>query len=141
IDQRTASELCVPIKFKDRIVGVINTESTRAEAFSLDDEFLLGTLAGQLATSIEQLRATAAEHRWLDQLAHSNELINALAHATTHMQKALTQDEIIQTMGDELNKIGLTCAMAVRNGDQKSFTMQYTSMPRQTLERLEHNIG
>jgi len=141
IDQRTASELCVPIKFKERILGVINTESTRNEAFSLDDEFLLGTLAGQLATSIEQLRATAAEHRWLDQLAHSNELINALAHATTHMQKALTQDEIIQTMGNELNKIGLTCAMAVRNGDQKSFTIQYTSMPRQTLERLEHNIG
>jgi diguanylate cyclase (GGDEF)-like protein len=141
IDQRTVSELCVPIKFKDRVLGVINTESTRSEAFSPDDEFLLGTLAGQLATTIEQLRATAAEHRWLNQLAHSNELINALAHITTHMQKALTQDEIIQTMGNELNKIGLTCAMAVRNGDQGSFTIKYTSMPAETLERLEHNIG
>ena len=56
----------------------------------MDDEFLLGTLAGQLATAIEQLRATAAEHRWLDQLAHSNELINALTHITPHMQKALS---------------------------------------------------
>jgi diguanylate cyclase (GGDEF)-like protein len=141
IDQRTASELCVPIKFKDRILGVINTESTRTEAFSLDDEILLATLAGQLATTIEQLRATAAEHRWLDQLAHSNELINALAHITTYMQKALTQDEIIQTMGNELKKIGLTCAMAVCNSDQESFTLKYTSMQQETLERLEHNIG
>jgi GAF domain-containing protein len=141
IDQRTASELCVPIKFKDRIVGVINTESTRAEAFSMDDEFLLGTLAGQLATAIEQLRATAAEHRWLDQLAHSNELINALTHITPHMQKALSQDEVIQTMGNELSKIGLTCAMAVRNDERNSFTIRYTSMPAETLERLERNIG
>ena len=141
IDQRTASELCVPIKFKDRILGVINTESTRTEAFSVDDESLLGTLAGQLATAIEQLRATAAEHRWLDQLAHSNELINALAHITTHMQKAMSQDEIIRIMGNELSKIGLTCAMALRNSDQKSFTIKYTSMQTETLERLERNIG
>ncbi len=141
IDQRTASELCVPIKFKDRILGVINTESTRTEAFSVDDEFLLGTLAGQLATAIEQLRATAAEHRWLDQLAHSNELINALAHITTHMQKAMSQDEIIRTLANELSKLGLTCAVALRNSDQKSFTIKYTSMQPETLERLEQNIG
>jgi diguanylate cyclase (GGDEF)-like protein len=141
IDQRTASELCVPIKFKEKVLGVINAESTKPEAFSRDDEFLLGTLAGQLAITIEQLRATAAERHWLDQLAHSNELINALAHITTHMQKALTQDEIIQTMGNELKKIGLTCAMAVRDSDQKSFTIKYTSMSNQTLERLEHNLG
>ena len=58
VDQRTASELCVPIKLKDRVLGVINTESTRTDAFSMDDELLLGTLAGQLATAIEQLRTT-----------------------------------------------------------------------------------
>src|SRR4030095_9373042 len=102
---------------KDRILGVINAESKRTEAFSLDDEFLLGTLAGQLATAIEQLRATAAEHRWLAHLAPSNELINALAHITTHMQKALSEAEIIQTLGKELDKLGITCAIAVHNSD------------------------
>ena len=64
-DQRTSSELCVPIKFKDRILGVINTESSRTDAFSVDDELLLGTLSGQLATAIEQLRSAQAEHQWL----------------------------------------------------------------------------
>src|SRR5690349_7690534 len=88
IEQLTVSELCVPIKHKDKILGVINVESTRAEAFSLEDEQLLGTLAGQMATAIEQLRATAAEHHSLTQLAHSNAGINALSHSTTHLQKA-----------------------------------------------------
>ena len=89
VDQSTVSELSVPIKLKARVLGVINAESARTEAFSLDDELLLGTLAGQLATAIEQLRAAAAERRWLDQLAHSNALIHALAHITTHIEKAL----------------------------------------------------
>lgn len=138
IDQSTVSELCVPVKHKDRILGVINAESTKIESFSQEDERLLGTLAGQLATAIEQLRATAAEHRWLAQLAHSNELINALAHITTHMQKALSQTEIIQTLGGELDKLGIFCAVAVRNGDRESLTITYTSMPVEFLERLEN---
>jgi diguanylate cyclase (GGDEF)-like protein len=138
IEQSTVSELCVPIKHKDKILGVINAESARAEAFSLEDEQLLGTLAGQLATAIEQLRATAAEHRWLTQLAHSNELINALSHITTHMQKALSQDEILATLGGELEKLGIYCAVAVRSSDRESLTITHTSMSVEARERLEN---
>lgn len=141
VARTTASELCVPIKRKDKVLGVINAESTRPDAFSLDDELLLGTLAGQLATAIEELRAKAAERRWLDQLAHSNELIHALAHITTRIENALSQDAIIQTLGDELNNIGITCAMAVHNCEQESFTIHYTSMAPEALHRLETNIG
>jgi diguanylate cyclase (GGDEF)-like protein/PAS domain S-box-containing protein len=141
VDKSTASELCVPIKLKDRVLGVINAESSRKDAFSLDDELLLGTLAGQLATAIEQLRATAAEHRWLGQLAHSNELIGALSQITSQTQKVFTQNEIIQTLGKELKKIGVTCAVAVRDGDQRSLTIRYTSMSAEALERVEQNLG
>lgn len=141
IDQSTVAELCVPIKLKDKVLGVINVESTRPDAFSMDDEQLLGTLAGQLATTIEQLRATAAEHHWLGQLAHSNELISALSRIATHMQKALNQEEIIQTLGTELDNIGITCAMAVRDRDRSSLAVTYTSMSAEALERLEANMG
>jgi diguanylate cyclase (GGDEF)-like protein len=141
VDQRTSSELCVPIKLKDRVLGVINTESTRTDAFSLDDELLLGTLAGQLATAIEQLRSAQAEHQWLDQLAHSNELIYALAHITTHIEKALSKEEIIQTLGQELNKIDLTCATAVYDKVRGLFTINYTSMESKILEQMENGLG
>jgi diguanylate cyclase (GGDEF)-like protein len=141
VDQRTSSELCVPIKLKDRVLGVINAESSKTNAFSMDDELLLGTLAGQLATAIEQLRTGEAERRWLDQLAHSNELIYALAHITTHIEKALSQEEIIQTLGEELNKIELTCIMAVYDKDRSLFTINYTSIETKTLEQMENGIG
>ena len=73
VDQRTISELCVPIKLRERVLGVINAESIKEDAFTVDDERLLITLAGQLATAIEQLRKAQNERKWLDQLAHSNE--------------------------------------------------------------------
>ena len=141
VDPGTVSELCVPIRLKTRVLGVINAESTKSEAFSLDDQLLLGTLAGQLATAIEELRAAAAERRWLDQLAHSNQLISALAHVTTHLEKALSQEDIIQTLGAELNKIGITSAVAMHDSDCRAFTITYTSMCPDDLDGLERGIG
>ncbi|HET6824158.1 MAG TPA: GAF domain-containing protein [Anaerolineales bacterium] len=113
IDDRTISELCVPIKFKEHILGVINAESTKRDAFTEEDERLLITLAGQIATALEQIRKAQAERKWLDQLAHSNDLIYALAQITTHVEKAFTIDDIIRNLGVELSKIDLTCILAV----------------------------
>ncbi len=53
------SELCVPIKVGERVLGVINAESDELNAFSEDDERLLLTIAGQVATAIDRLRAEA----------------------------------------------------------------------------------
>jgi diguanylate cyclase (GGDEF)-like protein len=141
LDKDIASELCVPVKFKDSVLGVINVESMKPDAFSAEDEDLLGTVAGQLATSIEQIRATTAEHRWLDQLAHSYELINTLTHIVTRMQKALSQAEILQTLGNELQDIGVTSVIALSDGDPNSFTVRHTSMLPEALERFERSMG
>jgi diguanylate cyclase (GGDEF)-like protein len=141
IDKSTASELCVPIKLKNRVLGVINTESSRTDAFSLDDELLLGTLAGQLATAIEQIRTAQSERQWLNQLAHSNELIYALAHITTHIEKELTREGIIQTLGKELRRIDVICAMAIYDKNRRLFTINYTSIEPKILEQVETGLG
>jgi diguanylate cyclase (GGDEF)-like protein len=141
VDDRTVSELCVPIKFKEQILGVINAESTRRDAFTADDERLLVTLAGQIATSMEQIRKAQAERKWLDQLAHSNDLVYALAQITTHIEKAFDTDDIIRNLGMELNKIDLTCIMAVYDKERGQFTVNYTSMEPKFLEIVENGLG
>ncbi len=50
------SELCVPLKTGDRVIGVINMESGRIEAFNEADLNLLTTFADQLAIAIERAR-------------------------------------------------------------------------------------
>src|SRR6266498_2641007 len=141
VDNRTVSELCVPIKFKDQILGVINAESTKRDAFTQEDERLLTTLAGQIATAMEQIRKAQAERKWLDQLAHSNELIYSLAQITTHIEKAFSIDDIVQNLGRELNKIHLSCVMAIYDKDRRQFSFNYTSMQPEFLEQMENGIG
>lgn len=57
IDPDIRSELCVPILAGERLLGVFNIESKQPNAFSDSDERLLVTVAGQLAASLERMRA------------------------------------------------------------------------------------
>lgn len=50
------SELCVPLKVSDEIIGVVNAESTQEDSFTPEDERLLTTFANQLSTAIERAR-------------------------------------------------------------------------------------
>jgi GAF domain-containing protein len=50
------SELCVPIISRGQIMGVINAESRKQNAFSERDERLLTTIAHTLATATDKLR-------------------------------------------------------------------------------------
>lgn len=69
VDELTRSELCVPLRIGERVIGVINAESEEIGGFNRSDEQLLSTIAGQLATAIERLRAEAALRRRASQLA------------------------------------------------------------------------
>lgn len=50
------SELAVPMICRDRLIGVFNVESTRADAFSAEDIDPLLNMAGQAAVAIENAR-------------------------------------------------------------------------------------
>lgn len=53
------SELAVPIKIRDRVLGVLNVESDKTDAFDVDEALLLQALASQLAVALELNRARA----------------------------------------------------------------------------------
>ncbi len=57
------SELCVPIRVNERIIGVLNVESSKVDAFEDSDERILNTIAGGLGTSLEKLRLFKEEQR------------------------------------------------------------------------------
>jgi len=49
----TRSELCVPLIYKDEVIGVIDLEHTRRAYFTDDHLRIMSTLAGQIAIAIE----------------------------------------------------------------------------------------
>ena len=87
---QTRAELCVPIKIGERVIGVINAESSLSDIYSEDDERLLATLAGQLATAIERLRLLEETQRRLDEATLLGKVIT-LTTSAGDLSSALSQ--------------------------------------------------
>lgn len=140
VDPRTRSELCVPLKSRERILGVINAESMELNAFTASDEKLMTTLAGQLATALEYLHSLEAERHWMDRLAHSNELISALSRLTAEIEKALNPSEVIKTLKEEFQKLGLTSLLALYLPESDQMLIQYSSLLSKEHERAGKDV-
>lgn len=96
-DAATRSELCVPMKIGERVIGVVNAESQTPNHFTEKDERLLLTLASQLATAIERLRNEAAEQKRAKHL-------NTLHKLTAEMSGVLDRDKLFSIVVERLNK-------------------------------------
>jgi sigma-B regulation protein RsbU (phosphoserine phosphatase) len=74
----TRSELVVPLLLQDRLVGVLDLESTEANAFTSEHERMLATLGSYIAIALENARlfeeSHANEHRLQDDLATAREI-------------------------------------------------------------------
>ena len=91
------SELCVPMKIGERVIGVANAESKKLNHFTEKDERLLLTLAGQLASGIERLRNATAEKQRAKQLGVLNKL-------TGEMSGVLDRERLFKIVVERLNK-------------------------------------
>jgi len=68
------SELAVPIKTKDKIIGVFNVESKKLNAFDESDLFLISALADQASIAIENANITKSLRQFNQRLATINEI-------------------------------------------------------------------
>jgi signal transduction histidine kinase len=80
-DSKVKSELCVPLKdYDDRVIGLINVESFKINAFSQLDQMMLEAVASRVVTAIkneERQRNLCA----LESIAVLGDLAGPLAHA------------------------------------------------------------
>lgn len=82
------SELCVPLKLGERVIGIINAESMQLDFFTDEDERLLLTIAGQMANAIERFRLFEAENKRRREAETMREAISALS-TSLELEKVL----------------------------------------------------
>jgi diguanylate cyclase (GGDEF)-like protein len=137
MDDRIQSELCVPLKLEERVIGVVNAESARLNAFTQRDEDLLTIIAGQLATAIERLRTADAQYRQTTQLARSNAMVKVLAQVGSRASIATNPEGVMHSLGNELSLLGLMCLIALPMPDSQNMSIAYTSIPNRVIRIIE----
>lgn len=87
----TQSEIVVPLKIGDQVIGVLDVESERRNAFTQDDLFVLNTLAAQVAIAIEDARLYNLQKE-------EAYYLNALLQVAQNLSATLDLDEVLETI-------------------------------------------
>jgi GAF domain-containing protein/DNA-binding response OmpR family regulator len=118
----TRSEMAIPLILKGRVVGALDVQSNVPNAFDSDDVLVLTTLAGQVATAIdnaqlyEQARGRASEMSFLYSVT------NAAARAET-LEDAV--GNVAEELAHSLNAISAAIYLpeAYIDADEQEFTL------------------
>ncbi|MFN8597011.1 MAG: GAF domain-containing protein [Anaerolineae bacterium] len=102
----TLSELAVPLRVGDRVIGAIDLQSPRIAAFSANDERLLSTVAGQWAVLLDNVRLYAVERRRRQQL-------EGLQWAASAMSAELELDALLASIVQQATRTFDAQAVAV----------------------------
>ncbi len=84
----TQSELCVPLRTKEKVIGVLNVESEELNAFDESDLLVLQSLARYAAVAIEEARLMDAQERRAEQF-------RVISEVGRHMTSILDVDELL----------------------------------------------
>ena len=89
--EETQAELAVPLILEEEVVGVLDVQSDRVDAFGPDDVFILETLGTQVAIAIQEARLYQAEQQqaWLS---------TALLQVADAMSQVSDMDSVLTTI-------------------------------------------
>jgi serine phosphatase RsbU (regulator of sigma subunit)/putative methionine-R-sulfoxide reductase with GAF domain len=90
-DPRTRSELAVPLRVGDHVIGVLDVQSDQLDDFTADDTFVMRTLGDQIAIAIDSANSYTAqqEEAWT---------LNTLLQIAENVNSAPSLDELLPTI-------------------------------------------
>ena len=134
-DPVTFSELAVPVTVSGEVVGVINIESDRIDAFSEDDQRLVETLAQHVASVLSRLRA-AEDKLVLERQVFVHQVMveqeQEMSQLKTRFMSTATHD-----LRTPLSSIqGYTELIRMDEGDLSESQRQYFTVIQRNVQRL-----
>ena len=134
--------VAVPLQAGDEIIGVISLGDNRhTGAWSQTEIHLASLFADQAAIAVQNARLLETERKKGADLARSNAVIAALSQVASRLGETLDPSQILETLGVELKKLGVSVQLSLFENDPSWLVVQYTSVDRGILEQVENFLG
>ncbi|HEY9152365.1 MAG TPA: GAF domain-containing protein, partial [Anaerolineales bacterium] len=138
--KNTRAELCVPLLFNERVIGILDIQSDRLNVFSEDDRVMFEAVAGTIAASIRNADLYRSEH-WRRQVADSLREVAGLLSSNVGVDQVLDSvlTEIERNLAVDVSAIwllndGELSLAAVHGGDPQA-------IEQARMENIEGSIA
>jgi signal transduction histidine kinase len=113
------SQVCVPLKTKDAVTGVLSAESDQLDAFDESDVVVLQSLAHQAAFAVENAR-------FFQDITRQVRDLRALADASRIISSSLDQDQLLRALYEQITRIAPTdfYVIALYDGDTNTVSIE-----------------
>jgi diguanylate cyclase (GGDEF)-like protein/PAS domain S-box-containing protein len=147
------SLIAVPLIADDSKLGVAFIGFIEPHHFTQDEKALLAQASDQIALAIAKAQLLEAERQRTAQLTRANSVIMALGHVAARIETALDPDQVMQSLGEELNKLEVHCLVALRpvgyvsnnetnyQSDREGLVIRYFSIEPRFIRLLERLTG
>lgn len=98
VSANTRSELAVPLIYRNELLGVLNVESEQLDAYTENDEEMLGTLGGSLA-------AVVANARLFEQIRSQSERERLVYDISSKIRRSTDIQSILMTTASEITRV------------------------------------
>jgi GAF domain-containing protein/HAMP domain-containing protein len=142
----TRSEIALPLKAENSVIGVLDIQSDQPQVFDEDDIAIMQTMADQLATSIERTRLLQEVERSLKELEsaygqYTRENWMRLSDRTRSENKGYRFDNLRMEMITELPEFGKTAFETGRTVNSNSHSTERQTVVAIPVKLRGHTIG
>ncbi|MFQ6064122.1 MAG: PAS domain S-box protein, partial [Candidatus Bathyarchaeia archaeon] len=116
------SELAVPVKLGDRVLAVLNVESTKLAAFDEKDQKLLEILASHAATAIRNFRYAKKQRELVQEVKKRSEQLAALMKTSTEMLRTRDLHQRLKVIAGAIHGLGWRRAVIALNDENLETT-------------------
>ena len=140
-DEQIRSELCVPMKIGDRIIGVLSVANTEPNCYAPVDQQLLQSLADQAAVALENTRL-------YHDLEHQMQVLKDIQAQLIHSEKTAAVGRLTASIAHEINNplqsVQGCLALAVEemeDGQNWAEIGHYLEIAGNEIERIAAIVG
>ncbi|MGI6375528.1 MAG: SpoIIE family protein phosphatase [Anaerolineae bacterium] len=134
---RTRSELAIPLRVENRILGVLDLQSDAPQAFTQDDASVLQILADQIAVAIEDSQLYMLQRQQSRTSQALLQVANALGGATTSLHECLNTVAEITPRLVEVD----WCLVLVWPDSDRAPMLQGAGLDDEALEATGRQLG
>jgi two-component sensor histidine kinase/PAS domain-containing protein len=136
--RRKEASMLIPLVAAEKVIGVIGVWGDNLREEDITPFRIFGS---QIGWAIEKANYQETEVRTLEELSHSNAMITTLSKVSSLIEATSDNVSAFVSLGKELTKIGLSCAIVTLDEEKTIATIRYVSFQTDSLQKVENITG